>query len=509
MGVAPGGSELPADSSPAGATPIGVGLLRIVGASAALAIGIEPAWGAIGPLGPIAHGVAALFGLAPWLWITRGAEPRRAFALGFAVGSIAAAIVLRFLPSAVVARGALNPAAAAVAFAAFAAMHGVWLGGASLIGAVLEARGGPRWLGAVLGAALLERLLPSPLPFTVGAGLVELPFIAQVADLGGPAALTVLAGLAAAAVAEPSRAARRLGAGAIGVAAIYGALRGRELDGAARSAPRLEVALVQGGIGEARTSEGADIVVIGESALPGRLPERELDALLPALLGAGSPLLFGATLQRERAGDLNVALLADREGHVAGSYAKRALLPFGERKLFGLGASGATYVAGERAPAMALAGTPIAVVICSEDLDEDRVAGAVRETRGEVVFDLANDAWFAGSSGAALHVSMARVRAIETGRYVVRASLGGPSVVVDPRGRVVPALEEGARGSTVRTVPRLAGGTVYGAVGSRAMISIALGVVLAGAWWASRWRRSFTERACLERGRSGAVARID
>jgi apolipoprotein N-acyltransferase len=53
--------------------------------------------------------------------------------------------------------------------------------------------------------------------------------------------------------------------------------------------------------------------------------------------------------------------------------------------------------------------------------------------------NVSNDAWFASDAAARMHLDMARMRAIEQRRWLVRATTTGISAIVDPQGRVVAA----------------------------------------------------------------------
>jgi apolipoprotein N-acyltransferase len=64
--------------------------------------------------------------------------------------------------------------------------------------------------------------------------------------------------------------------------------------------------------------------------------------------------------------------------------------------------------------------------------------------------NLSNDAWFASGAAARMHLDMARLRAVEGRRWLVRATTTGISAIVDPHGRIVatsaldvPAVVEG------------------------------------------------------------------
>jgi apolipoprotein N-acyltransferase len=68
----------------------------------------------------------------------------------------------------------------------------------------------------------------------------------------------------------------------------------------------------------------------------------------------------------------------------------------------------------------------------------------VREGDANLIVSLANDGWFGDSQEPWLHLALARFRAVEQRRFVVRATNSGISAVIDPLGRVLqqtPLLE--------------------------------------------------------------------
>ena len=69
---------------------------------------------------------------------------------------------------------------------------------------------------------------------------------------------------------------------------------------------------------------------------------------------------------------------------------------------------------------------------------------AVRHGQPEMLVNLTNDAWFGDTTEPWIHLALAKFRAIEHRRYLLRATNSGVSAVVDPVGRVV------AHGGTFR-----------------------------------------------------------
>jgi apolipoprotein N-acyltransferase len=63
-----------------------------------------------------------------------------------------------------------------------------------------------------------------------------------------------------------------------------------------------------------------------------------------------------------------------------------------------------------------------------------------------LLVNISNDGWFGRSSALGQHLAMARVRAVENRRWLLRATNTGHTVAVDPYGRIVARLEPHRRG---------------------------------------------------------------
>ncbi|HEY8133054.1 MAG TPA: apolipoprotein N-acyltransferase [Thermoanaerobaculia bacterium] len=64
----------------------------------------------------------------------------------------------------------------------------------------------------------------------------------------------------------------------------------------------------------------------------------------------------------------------------------------------------------------------------------------------DVLVTITNDAWYDGTSAPRQHLNQARLRAIETDRYLLRAGTTGISAFVDPTGRIVEELPMNRQG---------------------------------------------------------------
>jgi apolipoprotein N-acyltransferase len=181
------------------------------------------------------------------------------------------------------------------------------------------------------------------------------------------------------------------------------------------------------------------------------------------------PILFGSD-QIERGAPAryyNSAFLVRPDGTTAGVYRKMHLVPFGEyvplqNLLFfaaPLTEQVGTFSPGASAELLPVDGHLVSVAICYEvvypALVRQFVAGG-----SELLTTITNDAWFGATSAPYQHFEQASMRAIEEGRYLVRAANTGISGIVDPYGRVLhqsgifqPAIVVGdARFLTSRTL---------------------------------------------------------
>ncbi len=166
------------------------------------------------------------------------------------------------------------------------------------------------------------------------------------------------------------------------------------------------------------------------------------------IVGPGALLLTGTTdlaMQGSRvAGAYNVVTALDSTGAIRGSYAKAHLVPYGEylpmRSLLeplGLSrlvAGSIDFLSGPGARTIdfGLYGKT-GVQICYEIIFSGQVID--RAHRPDYIFNPSNDGWF-GTWGPPQHLAQARMRAIEEGLPVLRATTTGISAVVDADGVV-------------------------------------------------------------------------
>jgi apolipoprotein N-acyltransferase len=139
----------------------------------------------------------------------------------------------------------------------------------------------------------------------------------------------------------------------------------------------------------------------------------------------------------------NSAVVVDPEGREVLQYDKIHLVPFGEYVpawafpgLIGK----ITTEAGNFVPGTSYGVAPtrpgsIGVFICYEDIFPELVR-RIALAGAQVLVNISNDTWYGDSPAASQHLEMARFRAIENRRYLLRATNDGITALIDPYGRV-------------------------------------------------------------------------
>lgn len=123
----------------------------------------------------------------------------------------------------------------------------------------------------------------------------------------------------------------------------------------------------------------------------------------------------------------------------------------------------------------------VGTAICYESIYGELVANFVKNG-ASVLAVITNDSWWDDSPGHRQHFDMARLRAVETRRYVLRAANGGFSGVIDPLGKVLQKTEYGERTALHATVNTYTRETFYVKHGDYlariAVVLAALGLLL-------------------------------
>lgn len=238
----------------------------------------------------------------------------------------------------------------------------------------------------------------------------------------------------------------------------------------------------------------ARVVLIPETALPAfldQLPADYLESIRAHARSEGKEVLLGV-VEREFRGDTftyyNSVIHLTGTG---GTYRKHHLVPFGEFIPPGFGwvlavlkipLSDFSRGALGQAPIVA-AGIPFGVMICYEDIFGEEVVAQL--PAAQVLVNVSNDAWFGKSFAAEQHLQSSQMRALETGRPVVRATNTGATAAIDAKGRVTSRLPWFTHGTLVAEVTPMQGMTPYARWGNAPAVVLALGLL---AWAAARAR---------------------
>jgi apolipoprotein N-acyltransferase len=435
-----------------------------------------------------------------------GASPRRVFLLGLLHGFVAYAGGYYWLETMLETFSGYG----ILASASFASVFWVYQGGQTALLALafrlLRRRGAPTWAATLPPFVLLEWAYPQLFPSYIANSLHALPLFVQVVDLGGPLLLSALIGGVNTALFELLRARAdegrwalrgpALAAVAVAATLAYGAFRVHRVEAAVAAAPKLEVGLVQANMGlfekredfeeglrrhvlqSVRLEETAapDLLIWPESAFAYFLPESVHNVRGLVMGPLHTPILFGGLSTRFARGEVlrfNTAFLAGADGEVLGTYDKTYLLAFGEYLPFGdlfpqlyqLSPNTGRFTRGNHVRPLPFGRHRIATLICYEDLLPEFTRRMMREGDPALLVNITNDAWFGDTQEPWIHLALAKFRAVEHHRFLVRATNSGVSAVVDPVGRVVTHSGVFERANLTAEVAMLQGQSLYARLG--------------------------------------------
>ena len=271
------------------------------------------------------------------------------------------------------------------------------------------------------------------------------------------------------------------------------------------SGPPVTVALAQGNVPQSlkfeegryattletyrRLVEGsaARLVVLPETAIP-----RFLDMVNPDYLRAlegsmrarGADLLLGAPL-RVRGGAYynSMVSLGVSAPQV---YSKRHLVPFGEfvpagfswvLQILRIPLSDFDRGRADQKPFALGEHLQVAVNICYEDAFGDEIARQLPQAT--LLVNASNVAWFGNSLAPAQHLQISRVRAMETGLAMLRATNTGETAIIDERGRVTARLPPFTEGLLQGTAQPFTGATPFVRMGDRLVLALCLSMCIA------------------------------
>ena len=273
-----------------------------------------------------------------------------------------------------------------------------------------------------------------------------------------------------------------------------------------RGAP-IHVALVQGAVPQSMKWEadhrahtmqlyadmmvphlGADVIVWPESAIPA-LEEnvRPYLAQMSRLANEnGSSLLMGLLRRDPATGSYYNSVAAWALGQPVQWYDKRRLVPFGEffpvpqavrewLRLMNLPYSDFEPGRADQAP-LRVAGESFAPTVCYEDAYGSEQLGLVRQS--SLLVNVTNDAWFGDSTAPHQHLDISRMRSLESGRAMLRATNDGVTALIEHDGSLLGTLPQFQPGVLTGEVQPRTGLTPYVRFGNWPILAVLwLGVV--------------------------------
>ena len=228
-----------------------------------------------------------------------------------------------------------------------------------------------------------------------------------------------------------------------------------------------------------------DLILWPETAIP--IPQDSAGKIIEHIreeLGEESTLITGIPWYgfSDRIEDFTFHNSIMAIGNGDGMYHKQKLVPFGEyvplqqwlRGLIGffdLPMSSFSPGPAEQSPLIAN-GYRVMPFICYEVAYPDFVARNARNT--DMLLTISNDGWFGDSIGPLQHLQIARMRALETGRYMLRGTNNGMTVIIDQHGQVTESIPQFTRDTLRGEVFAASGNTPYMMSGSWPVLTLAI-----------------------------------
>ncbi len=245
------------------------------------------------------------------------------------------------------------------------------------------------------------------------------------------------------------------------------------------------------------TAAPADLIATPETAIPVfpvYLPPEYFQSLADYAAATKSHILYGVPLGTPENGANSVAGVGPVKG-ASYHYDKHHLVPFGEFVPLGfrwfvdlmripLG----DFRRGDAVQApFPVKDQLVLPNVCYEDAFGEEIAAQLRHGArpATLLLNASNLAWFGDSVAIPQHLQISQMRALETGRPMLRSTNTGATAVIDGRGRVQAQLAPHQRGTLAATVQGMAGMTPYIRFGNLLFLAVSA-LALGGAWLSGR-----------------------
>jgi apolipoprotein N-acyltransferase len=213
---------------------------------------------------------------------------------------------------------------------------------------------------------------------------------------------------------------------------------------------------------------GIDLIIWPETAIPafGHEVTDTISLLASKAAEEGSTLIFGLPTIGSEGVHYNSLMAV---GENSGIYHKRHLVPLGEyfplgdyarRLLKRLSIPMSDFAPGSlEQPGFYIGDKLVGLSICYEVAFSSLILRSMPTAK--LLINVSNDAWFGRSIAQNQHLQVARVRALESGRYLLRATNNGITAVIDDKGQVVDSLPQFAPGTLRSTIELKQGSTIF------------------------------------------------
>ncbi|WP_040975793.1 apolipoprotein N-acyltransferase [Necropsobacter massiliensis] len=238
-----------------------------------------------------------------------------------------------------------------------------------------------------------------------------------------------------------------------------------------------------------------DLIILPEAALP--VWENEIrpffDTLQQAAQRAGSELLIGTVYEDETRGKLLNSIInignptLPYRPDTANRYSKHHLVPFGEYvplehllrplgTVFNLPMS--AFQQGDKIqPPLLAKNRRFTPAICYEIIFGAQLQQNLT-AESDFILTISNDAWFGDSIGPWQHLQMARMRALETGKPVIRATNTGITVFIDEKGKIVAQAPQFTETVLTHRIAPTEGKTPYAVLGTMPLYLLSAVLIL-------------------------------
>ena len=223
------------------------------------------------------------------------------------------------------------------------------------------------------------------------------------------------------------------------------------------------------------------VVVWPETSIPAYLSEVNKWFLLPLSKAAQqhkSDLIVSLPAQGNSVDEKYNAVMT--LGKETGMYRKKHLLPFGEylpwQPVSGFILNSLAIKLGNFKPGgidqplLKAGGYPFITSICYEDAFGD--AGIIGLPGAAYLVNVTNDGWFGNSIEPHQHLQIARMRAMETGRFLLRSTNTGVTAVIAPDGKIISQAPLFKATVLTETITPMGGMTPYASSGDKPVILV-------------------------------------